>query len=357
MFLLQGTFRTILVVSAVLILAFVATGFASSAYHREKQLLGEEHYKEGQQLAARGETEAAAEEYRKALLFSPEETNYRLSLATALIDAGRLDEAQSHLEQLLQEDPTNGLINLLLARVALQRNQLKMAKDYYQRAVYEYWPASESTERRKARWELVNLLSRTGQRNAVIAELIQLYANAPGDQQQKAKIGFLLLDNGAVSEAAQVFRDLVKQAPQDTMAHFGLGQVYFSSGDFVSARHEFERAARLSPHDPRTEQALALTNDVIDLDPVLPSITATEQLRRSQNLLSRVIKDLQACPGFQHRLDAAQKLLATKPQSKEDLSLRLHQAAQSLWHDKGLFCGSKPVNDRTLDTVLSRMNQ
>src|SRR6185437_2305061 len=109
-----------------------------------------------------------------------------------------LDEAQSHLEQLLQENPTSGQINLLLGRLAVQQHKLKQAVEYYQRGVYEYWPESELQQRRQARWELANLLNRTGDRNGFLGELMQLYTNLPpGEIQEKLKVGFLLLSNGA----------------------------------------------------------------------------------------------------------------------------------------------------------------
>ena len=151
----------------MLVLAFVVTGFASSAYRRERTTLGEAHFQEAQNLVNRGEVESALEEYRKALLFAPDRTEYRLALATTLINADQLNEARSHVEQLLQEDPTNGQLNLLLARIALKRHHLKDAVDDYQRAVYEYWPNSELPERRRARWELATLLNDTGDRNRV----------------------------------------------------------------------------------------------------------------------------------------------------------------------------------------------
>lgn len=423
-----STFRALVLVSIALTVAFLVTGFASSAYRREKRMMADRHYAQGQKLAARGDLSAAAEEYREALLFAPDSTEYRLALATILIDAGRLAEAQSHIEELLQENPTNGVINLLRARLALKRNRLNLATQYYQRAVYEYWPASELAKRRQARWELVDLLARTGQRNALIAELFQLYSEGPQTPQEKAKIGALLLNNGATSEAMQVFRDLAKQSPNDPAAHIGLAQVYFAQGDFVSARHEYQRAARLDPHNHDISDSLALTNEIIDMDPDLMSISLAERFRRSQNLLSRVLKDLRQCPAttapvpipgvpapppepstkkffeqlkdklssplrgkdtkgtsaastagppaagkqtnsasaasvpaaapasaMELRLKAADNLLAMPPRTDQDSSSELQNTAEGLWQDRAQICGSTPVNDRALETVMARM--
>ncbi len=389
MFLTQTTLRATVSVCALLVLAVVGTGFVSSAYKRERASLGQTHFERGQAFAAAGRTGQAIEEYRQALIYSPDETDYRLSLARALIGAKRLDEAQAHLEQLLQEDPTNGVINLLLARVAVQRNKIRLAIEYYQRGVYEYWPASEMPARRQARWELARLLNETGNRSQYIAELMQLYSNAPSsDTKQIAEIGFLLLQTGASSEASEVFRDLAKNSPRDEDARRGLGEVDFSNGDYVAARHEFQRALRLAPTDQQSAESLALTNEVIDLDPGLAHISSAERLRRSANLLTRVLKDLQTCvplpqppnppqpvnptPGaasapatpssepanpLQQRLDAARQLLSPGQHgAADDVALQLQDAAQQLWKDRATFCGKKEVSDRAVETVLPRIS-
>lgn len=362
LFLGQSTLRITLLVCAALVLSFVLTGFVTSAYKKERSSLGELHYEHGQSFAQQGESDKAIDEYREALLFSPDRTEYRVSLATALIKAHRLDEAQSHLEQLLQEDPTNGYINLLLARVAVMRHRTKDAIDYYQRAVYEYWPAADIQERRQARWELTGLLSQTGRRTEMIAELIQLYGSSPRDADQRLKIGFLLLQNGAVSEAIRIFRDVSRDFPQSGEAHRGLGQVYFDNGDYVAARHEFQRALKLDPKDREASQRLQLTNSVIEIDPALPNISPDERFRRSESLLSRVLNDTDQCVGtatlpddLQQRLEAAKKLLQTKNKGKGDPSADMQSAAQQLWKDRKAFCPGKPTADRAVDAVLPKL--
>ncbi len=375
----QNTFWTTVTVCVTLIAAFVATGFASSAYHRERTALGVQHYDLGRSLESHDELESALDQYRKALFFAPDKTEYRLSLSTALIEAGRLDEAQSHLEQLSQDDPTNGVINLLLGRIAVQKHKLKPAIDYYQRAVYEYWPESDLPQRRQARWELANLLSQAGDRNGFIGELMQLYTNLPPTETaQKLKVGSLLLANGATSEATRIFQDLAKQQPLNPQTRRGLGEAYFSSGDYIAARHELQRALRLDPKDQVSAQALALTNEVIDMDPALPYITSSEQLRRSKNLLGRVIRDLQACgaanpatqgspqPQPNKKADTALtdplaqewsvgQALITQKKNSEDSSLAMQREAAQLWTDKARFCSAGGPRDHALDTVFSRI--
>ena len=365
MFLAQSTWRATIVVCVVLVFSFIATGFISSEYRRGKAALGSTHFQAGQLLAAHGDLEGAAEEYRKALLFSPDSTMYRLSLGEALVDAGQLNEAESHLEQLLQEDPTNGRINLMLARVAAKRGNRDDAIESYQRAVYEFWPANELAERRQARWELIGLLSKTDRRSELIGELLQLYGNLPsGDNAQKLRVGDALLNYGASSEAGPVFRDLLKSTPQDPAVHRGLAEVYFNAGDYVQARHEFQKALRGSQQDTDAGNRLELTNEIIDLDPALPSITALERLRRSENLLGQAIKDLSKCrnvetdDGLKGRLRQAGQGVARKPlEESEDAALRMQSMTQQLWKDKTQFCKPAELSDRAVDIVLQRVGQ
>ncbi|MBV9085637.1 MAG: tetratricopeptide repeat protein, partial [Acidobacteriaceae bacterium] len=87
-------------------MSFLLTGAITSAYKSQRISRGRAHYEEAERLMHEDRAADAVQEYRKALLFLPENTQYRLSLALALIDTGRLDEAESHLDQLLAEDPT-----------------------------------------------------------------------------------------------------------------------------------------------------------------------------------------------------------------------------------------------------------
>jgi tetratricopeptide (TPR) repeat protein len=357
-FLTTTTLRLTASLCILLVLALAVTGFVNSAYRREKQALGERHYENGQQLEKKGDVPAAVEEYRKALLFSPDKAEYRISFVSALIHSGRLDEAESHLDQLLQEDPTNGVLNLMRARLAVQRNHVPRAIEYYQRAVYEYWPASRANERRQARWELIDLLQRTGRREEAVGEIMTLYANAPPDPNLRAKVGFQLLENSATSEAIQVFQELTRSSQHNAQAHRGLGQAYFASGEFISARHEYERALRYNPKDRTSSEALSFTNAVIDLDPELSGLPSAERFRRSQNLLRRVLADLQGCAvpeGKQAQLDAATKLLGSGSKGNPDLELSLQQTAKELWTNRSQMCGNKPTEDEVLATVFERI--
>ena len=345
--------------------SFAVTGAVSSAYHKQRIVLGAEHYERGSDEAATGHALQATDEFRTALLFSPDNMPYRLSLALALLNSGRLDEAQAHLEELKQDDPTSGRVNLALARVESKRGHLKNAIAYYQQAVYEYWPADQIPERRQGRWELVDLLERTGRRNEAVGELIQLYASAPpNDTAERSRIGFAMLKFGALSEAARLFGGLEKASPHLAEVHRGLGEVYFAMGDYVSARHEFQHALHVDAKDHQSVDDLALTNAVIDLDPLLPRIGSSERDRRSRNLLSRVVADVTSCSSgrtlasyLEQELANANSLLqAPKKNAARTQPDDLQQAALQLWRDRASFCEAGQATDRAVEVALSKMS-
>lgn len=357
------TIRSIGYVAATLILAFLVTGAISSSYKRERVSLGQQHYEQGRSFEQQGSMEDAIDQYREALLFLPYNSNYRLSLATALLKGGHLDEAEAHFQQLSQQDPTNGRINLGLAQVAVKRHRIAEAIESYQRAVYEYWPPDAIPERRAARWELVGLLKATGRRTDEIAELLQLYSSAPPNPAEKAKIGFELLRAGAISEAASIFRTLETNFPNGTYGHRGMGEVEFAGGDYVSARHEFQHALRITPHDHEVEASLALTNTVIDMDPALPNISSAERLRRSQRLLARVTTELGDClllkaptAVAQQQLDNARDLLTRGHPREEDYNLTLQRAAVRLWQNRLSFCPASETPNTAVDLTVRRIS-
>lgn len=350
---LDGTWTATFSVAIVLLAALVITGAASSAYRRERSALGRAHFHAAQALEGENQAPGAIEQYRKALLFSPDEAQYRLALANALLEAGRLDESEAHLEQLAQDNPAEPLIYVDLARIAAAEHHVPEAIRAYQRAVYEYWPEDLIPKRRAARWELVNLLAAHGRRNEAVGELIQLYASAPVDPTERERIGSRLLSYGATSEAKRVFTDVLKASPQEGAAHRGLAQVAFAEADYVQARHEYARAVRLNKNDGESTAGLALTNDIIDIDPLLPAISVPERERRSQNLLRRVLKDLANCPRAE--TEAAQKLLARPPKRGDESGTAWQEAAQQLWSERGAACGANAPHDTAGNLVLAAM--
>jgi tetratricopeptide (TPR) repeat protein len=354
--LLAGVGLRAVSVAVVLVASLTFTGLLSASYHRVREAQGHRHYEIAGAMQAAGNIAGAAEEYRKALLFLPDQTDYRQSLSIALIELGRLSEAQTHLQEMALEDPTDGVVNLLLARVAERRNEPKQAVEYFRRSVYGFWPREKLPARHAARWELVKLLEEQNRTTEVVGELLQLYANAPNDLDEKARIGFLLLKYGATSDARAVFNDLTRIQPRSALPHRGYGQAYLDSGDYLAARRELQQAVRLAPDDHEAQELLKQVNTIIELDPTLPRLSARERLRRSQQLLTRVLSFTETCgtTATPETVDAARQLLTASGGDPDDLSNRILDGVGQLWKARSDRCTAEQT-DRSLEAVLSRV--
>jgi Flp pilus assembly protein TadD len=356
--------RSAISVAVVLVISVSFTGYLTARYRQAREAQGLRHYEVGQALEGAGDMSGAAEQYRKALLFLPDETEYRLALAIALIQLGQLDEAQYYLGDLLEEDPTSGIVNLMLARVAQKQRNTNQAIEYLQRSVYGFWPREKLSMRHSARWDLVRLLQKQNRRPEMVAELLQLYANSGNNTEEKSKIGFMLLQHDATSDAVPVFRQLTRDNPKDAEAHRGLGLAYSNMGDYLAARHEFQHAANLNPNDAENAALLSRTSAIIDIDPNLPRLTSADRLRRSRLLLDRVIYNLEQCSkrnqtsdDLKQELVDGRKLLQTKYTDADTQALQFQDRAQQLWKDRKAFCGDEPITEHSVDTVLAGLNR
>jgi hypothetical protein len=66
----------------------------------------------------------------------------------------------AYLVNLWEREPENGLVNLELARIAVQRADTERALRYYHNAIYAIWPGDQEVQRRDARLEPIEYLLR-----------------------------------------------------------------------------------------------------------------------------------------------------------------------------------------------------
>jgi hypothetical protein len=186
--------NTLLLLSfLLLIILFVITGFAVKAYHAKERALARQWYVSGERELTAGHAEAALEDFRSALVYSPNDSLIELQLAHALAAAGHLPEARAYLLGLWERELGDGTVNLELARLAADSGSAPEAAQYYHDAIYGQWNDDPAEHRRRARLELAEFLLGVGQKAQAQAELIALTADLPRDpplQTQVAAVRF-----------------------------------------------------------------------------------------------------------------------------------------------------------------------
>jgi len=343
---------------------FALTTGVARAYRKQRTSLSESYAERARDFESQGRYDEAIEQYRRALEFDPSDPAFRLELARALLQTGRFSEAEAHLAELHEEDPTDAVVNLTLARAYARQNKIRDAVSWYHRAVYGLWSSNAVQNRVQARLELIHLLARHNDRKQVIGELMELYAEAPEDARLRLQVGRMLLQFGAPANAEDVLRDVVGANARFLEAWQALADAQVAEGKYVDARNSLRHAWHLSPHDQNLWKRIETVNDIIALDPALPTLTSAERLTRATELLSRSLDAVQSCAAGKTLSDPQQKDIAAAndilhPKRKlprEGLIPRTIALAVQLGHDRGELCGNAPP-DPVLAAVLTMVEK
>lgn len=354
-----------------LVLVFVALGglfaftdSAASAYRGERLRRAEAHYRNAEQLARRGQAEQAVEEYRAALSYSPSNSRYDLALALALIDLNRLNEAETHLLQLRESEPDNALIDLQLARISARQGKIEDAVMEYHRAIYGLWPTDALNNRLQARFELIDLLTRTGQSRAALAELLVLADEAPGNVDLQMRVADLLLKHGVPQRAREIFAGVVAKEPRSVQGILGEAAAAFAEGDYADAEAGFRKALRLNPGNADARQRLTETTEIRSFDPTLVSLSADERYERSRNLIDQALQSLESCApgrvlpsGTDAAISMAHEFLLRERRHREGDTPKAISLAEQIWQKRKQVCGLPPASEDALDLVMAKVSR
>ena len=80
-------------------------------------------------------SEALISKYEALLKTRPNDELIHFSLGKALLDAGRVPEAESHLQTALEMKPDWMIVAMLLAKIALQKNDKAAARALYEKGL------------------------------------------------------------------------------------------------------------------------------------------------------------------------------------------------------------------------------
>jgi tetratricopeptide (TPR) repeat protein len=355
-----STRHALAAVLLVMALLMVATSFLARAHRTERARRAERRYTRGLELATQGRHQEAAGEYRAALSYAPAATSYRLALASELMALGRLDEAEAHLTELRETDPTSARVNLMLARIAARQDRTEDAVLYYHRAIYGLWDRDPERNRLQTRFELVEFLGEAGERKLGLADLLELAEDAPDDPEVRVRIGRLLLAFGSPYHAGEIFRAVLEMNPRDAAAYTGLGEAEFAAGRYSAARAAFSRALLRDPKDEAAARRLRQATRILELDPTLPRLSSTQRRRRSLELMRESLDALERCESSPAALRdelsaAAARLLKARRRTESDMDDALALAHRA-WTARRRYC-PKAEADQALEIVMEGVAQ
>lgn len=358
-------------VVAAMVGLWIAAELATAYFRETRAARQQAHMLAAAELSETGDPEAALKEYRAALEFGRFDFEARLGLARTLEQVGRFSEARNHLIDLRRADPTHAVVNLLLGRIAAAENDLGAAVGYYRTAIHGRWPTSSEQQRFQARLDLAGLLVSSGDQLQAVAELTDALEEAPARPTVRKRIARLWLEAGAPARAAEVFENVVRDAPEDAAALMGLGEAEFARGRYLSARTAFNRAAAARAPATQVQPWLELCTEIIDLDPTYRRVGTRERLRRGQELAARSLAELERCvqddltpsegaprtPAVVVVESAREQLARRVPAGQaEEFAEQYIGLAENLWNVREALCPSQAPDD-ALRHVLEKLAQ
>jgi len=295
--------RSQLVVIAVTIvlaaLFFAFTRYLTNSYQQREKALAVEWFQRGQQELQNGRPEQAVSDFRNALLYSQNNSLYRLRLAEALAAGNHLSEARAYLLSLWEEAPGEGLINLELARLAAREHNLHDVQRFYQGAIYGAWQDDPTEHRRQARMELIQYLLQQGLREQAQSEVIALAASLPADDPTAMlQTADLFMKTGDFEKALGMYQKALTLQPGLAEAMSGAGEAALALSRYQTAYHYLKQAAEHG-HDPQIEQKLQATERVLEADPFKSGLSSEEKARRAVEAFEQAGKRLESCNAAQ----------------------------------------------------------
>ncbi len=350
---------------AVVVVMIALAAFLSYFYHAQRNARSQQYYQQGNELMAGDRFQEAIERFRSALSISHTNRD-RLALGLALVKAGRLNEAEVYLHELIRSDPGSGPANLGLARIAVQEGNVQDAVDNYHRAVYGSWPENPRANRIQTRIELVETLGKLGHKTQAQAELLSLTAEMPEDIAVRKQVGRMLLDYGLPSESAGTFRGITQKSPQDSDAYAGLGQAELALDNYAAAESAFKNALRWNPGDMTSQKQLEMIEQILMLDPEVRGLTSIQRYQRSLKLMEAVLGTMSQCiatattpvPAPVLELtDTGRKMLLRRgrPASYGDATETNISLAERMWKASIDLCG--PPSIEWLTKLMVRLSK
>jgi len=282
--------------TALAVLSFLGVSELSRIYHAQLQSLGNRWFTRGVADLKQRQFERAVSEFRTALLYSRDNYDYQLDLAEALIGMKRLNEAYAYLINLWEREPENGLVNLELARIAVQRGETERALRYYHNAIYAIWPGDQEVQGRNTRLELIRYLLSIDARTQAQSELIALAANLDDDPSMHATVGDLFIQAQDYEHALAEYRLSLRLDHQNLAALAGAGLAAFELGRYDVAQHYLQAALAANPNETESSERLGTAELVLKTDPFRRGISVDQRDRIVIEAFDAAGERLKACP-------------------------------------------------------------
>lgn len=204
----------------------------------------------GDQLAAKGEIERAAEAYRSVLKTLPDAVQPFERLGALYFKAGRDGEAITAYREASYRHSENPEVHYNLGQLYEKRNQLDEAVVSYKRAV------EKKSDFAEARLKLADIRMARGNTQEAIEQYTQFLKLKPESADIHLKLARIFVKNKELAKAEESYTTVLKLAPDNPEAHRELAAVYRAKDAGDKAVEHYKRALELAKNDAESRNAL-----------------------------------------------------------------------------------------------------
>lgn len=215
----------------------------------EKNLVA--HYYLGKAHELKGDLESAAGSYLSAIALAPGDPDSSARLAGIRIRQGRIPEARSLIDQVLEREPTNLLARISFASILVHDEKHEAAAELY-RQLEEEAPYDFSLGERRA--EALTAAGEFEQAIRLYRSLVRI-ARARADLQ--AALGEAYLANGNRDHAISAYRKAAEVDPNHPLYPRRLGEIFLELERPTDATEAFERSLQLDSSQEDLRKRLA----------------------------------------------------------------------------------------------------
>ena len=210
------------------------------------------HVNHATALQDAGRVDEAAEAFSNALRLNPDSAKAHVGLASIQVGKGKLDDAHAHYEQALRMEPDNAEYHSGYAYLLEQLGHDDQAAAQCEAAV-RLAPKSA-----QAHYSYGAFLEKHGKSEEAIAQYREAVRADPRFVDAQIDLGTALLEKGDLSEAKAHLQEACKLDPKLAQPHNYLGKIFMREGNVPSAITQFEEALRLHPDFPEAEENLRM---------------------------------------------------------------------------------------------------
>lgn len=214
---------------------------------------------DGLAWAMDGDKEQAINQIRHAVTLRPDFAAAWSNLGSLLLDAERLDDAETALRQSILHSPSPFVSPLYnLGNLLRRQGRLIEAEQTYGQAL-----AAQPTHH-PSLYSLATVLHERGKDAAALALAQTAQRVAPSHPETAFLVGNLLREQGRLEEALAAYDQALALDPSFAACHTNRGNLLSEQGRAIEALHAYQAALAASPHDHRYASNLLCALQYID---------------------------------------------------------------------------------------------